>query len=226
MSNHGRNEIARIVLMIAEDAQNAGFMLNERYLHHWFSYVLRIQPELLGSWMLDLSEKNATIALHPEWPTYKKQTGLCYGQYRKENGKYLPNPKGTAGFIDFAIGDYKKPEIGVEFSLKFGWSNEEIVYDFLKLLDRKNPFKTSISLNVILRKDKLAQGGYLEDLQNHISDAYKEAVRRLGNDVAAPDERDLYLIVTEIAQDNSRRHWHFDKASNRFEIGLPQIKFE
>ena len=220
------NEILRIIVDIAESTINRGLIFNERYLHHWFSYVLRIQPEPLGSEMLDLPEKNATITLHPEWPTYKKQTGLHYGQYKKQNGKYFPTSDGTAGFIDFAIGDYKKPEIGVEFSLKFGWSNEEIVYDFLKLLDGKNPFKTSISLNVILRKDKLAQGGYLEDLQNHINDVYKEAVRRLGGDVVAPDERDLYLIVTEIAKDNSRRHWHFDKASNRFEIGLPQIKFE
>lgn len=226
MNGRERNEIARIVLMIAEDAKNVGFMLNERYVHHWFSYLLRIQPEPLGSKMLDLSENNATITLHPEWPTYKRQTGLNYGRYRKQNREFKPNPEGTAGFIDFAIGDYEKPEIGLEFSLKVGWSNEEIVYDFLKLLDRKNPFKTSISLNMIIRKDKLSRGGYLEDLQSHINEAYKEAVRRLGGDVVAPDERDLYLIVTEIAQDNSRRHWHLDKTSNRFEIGLPKIEAE
>lgn len=216
------NEIIRIVVDIAESTTNRGLILNERYLHHCFSYLLQIRWNMLDL----LGEPDEKITLHPEWPTYKKQTGLCYGQYREENRKYLPSQKGTAGFIDFAIGEYVRPEIGVEFSLKHGWSNEEIVYDFLKLLDRKNPFRTSISLNVILRKDKLVQGGYLEDLQNHIDEAYKEAVRRLGDDVVAPDERDLYLIVTEIAQDNSRRHWHFGKASNRFEIGLPQIEAE
>jgi hypothetical protein len=177
--------------------------------------------------MLDLMRKqDERIALHPEWPTYKKQTGLRYGQYRKENGKYIPTQKGTAGFIDFAVGDYREPEIGVEFSLKYGWSNEEIVYDFLKLVDKNNPFSTSISLNMIFRKGKLARGKYLGDLQNHIDDAFREAVRRLGNEVCDLRTRGLYLIVTEVAQDNNRRHWHYDKERNRFEIGLPEFAME
>ena len=79
--------------------------------------------------------------MHPEWPTFKKGTGLKYSKYKKINGKYQPYEEGSAGFIDFAIGDYNEPEIGIEFSLKYGWSNEAIVYDFLKLLDKNNPFK-------------------------------------------------------------------------------------
>jgi hypothetical protein len=42
---------------------------------------------------------------------------------------------GNAGFIDFAIGDYSRPSIGVEFCLKTSWNLEEVVYDFLKLID-------------------------------------------------------------------------------------------
>jgi hypothetical protein len=219
LNDWDKKEIVRIVCEIAESTRHSGLMLNERYLHHCFSYLLQIRWN-----MLDLiGEQDERIALHPEWPTYKKQTGLRYGRYRKENGKYMPTSKGTAGFIDFAVGDYAEPEIGVEFSLKHGWSNEEIVYDFLKLMDKNNSFNTSISLNMIFRKGKLVRGKYLGDLQNHIDDAFKEAVRRLGNEVCDLRTRDLYLIVTEIAQDNNRRHWHYEKGHNRFEIGLPQI---
>lgn len=222
MNNLDKKEIVRIVCAIAESTRHSGLMLNERYLHHCFSHMLQ------NRWnMLDLiGEQNERIALHPEWLTYKKQTGLRYGQYRKENGKYVSTPKGTAGFIDFAVGDYAEPEIGVEFSLKYGWSNEEIVYDFLKLVDKNNPFNTSISLNMIFRKGKLVRGKYLGDLQNHIDDAFREAVRRLGNEVCDLRTRDLYLIVTEIAQDNNRRHWHYEKGNNRFEIGLPEFAME
>ncbi len=74
---------------------------------------------------------------------------------KKENKVYLPNKNGGAGFIDFAIGDYNEPGIGIGFSLKYGWSHEEIVYDFLKLLDKKNPFKVSISFNIIFREKRL-----------------------------------------------------------------------
>lgn len=208
-----------MVVDIAESVKHRGQVLNERHLHHCFSHLLQTRWN-----MLDLiGKEDEKITLHPEWPTYKKQTGLCYGRYRKENRKYLPNPKGTAGFIDFAVGEYKKPEVGVEFSVKYGWSNEEIVFDFLKLLHKENPFKTSISLNVIFRKNKLARGGYREDLDNHINEAYREAIRRLDKQVCAPESRDVYLIVTEIAQDNTRRHWHYDKRSKRFESELPQL---
>jgi hypothetical protein len=153
-----KKEIVRIVCAIAESTRHSGLMLNERYLHHCFSHMLQ------NRWnMLDLiGEQNERMALRPEWPTYKKQTGLRYGQYRKKNGKYVSTPKGTAGFIDFAVGDYAEPEIGVEL-LKYGC-----------------------------------------DLRT----------------------RDLYLIVTEIAQDNNRRHWHYEKGNNRFEIGLPEFAME
>lgn len=197
--------------------RHGGLMLNERYLHHFFSHLLQDKHNLL-----DLTGGKGVISLHPEWPTYKKQTNLFYGRYKKENGKYKPNVDGTAGFIDFAIGDYRKPDIGIEFSLKYGWSNEEIVYDFLKLLDEKNPFNASISFNVILREGKLVKGKSLRNLEEHMNEAFREAVNRLNNERCDPS-RELHLIVTEIDKDNNRRLWHYDRASSKFRKGLPVI---
>ncbi|MCD6506565.1 hypothetical protein J7M22_08050, partial [Candidatus Poribacteria bacterium] len=128
--NDSRRDVLKVILEIAQSIKYGGLMLNERYLHHFFSHILQKKYN-----MLNLSGDNGNITLHPEWPTYKEQTKLDYGRYKKVNGKYYPDKNGTAGFIDFAIGDYNKPDIGIEFSLKYGWSHEEIVYDFLKLLD-------------------------------------------------------------------------------------------
>lgn len=192
-------------------------MLNERYLHHYFSHQLQDKYKLLN-----LTDSNEVIILHPEWPTYKMRTNLKYGRYKKENKIYLPNKNGSAGFIDFAIGDYNKPDIGIEFSLKYGWSDEEIVYDFLKLLDKMNPFKVSISLNVIFREKRLVREGHLRNLVKHMNEAYKKAVRRLSTNIC-DDSRELYFIVTEIDKDNNRRHWHYVRKSNEFIEGLPVI---
>ena len=208
-------DVLKVILEIAQLTKYRGLMLNERYLHHFFSHLLQEKCNLLN-----LTGDNAAIILHPEWPTYKKQTGLFYGRYRKENGKYRPNANGTAGFIDFAIGDYNKPDIGIEFSLKYGWSNEEIIYDFLKLLDKKNPFNASISFNIILRQRRLIKGGYLRNLEKYMNNAYREAVNRLNEDVC-DSVRELYLIVSEINGDNNRRHWHYDRRRSRFKDGLP-----
>ena len=215
MNNLRIKDALKVILEIAQSTKYGGLMLNERYLHHFFSHLLQEKYNLLN-----LTRDNAAVVLHPEWPTYKKQTGLAYGQYRKEKGKYKPNANGRAGFIDFAIGDYNKPDVAIEFSLKYGWSNEEIVYDFLKLLDKKNPFSVSISFNIILRQRRLVKGGYLRDLEKHMNNAYREAVNRLNNDVC-DNSRELYLIVTEIDKRNNRRHWHYDRTKSEFKDGLP-----
>lgn len=215
MNSAATKNVLKVNLEIAQSTKYRGLMLNERYLHHCFSHLLQEKYNLLN-----LTGDNAAIILHPEWPTFKKQTGLVYGRYRKENGKYKPNANGTAGFIDFAIGDYNKPDIAIEFSLKYGWSNEEIVYDFLKLLDKKNPFNASISFNIIVRQRRLVKGGRLRDLEKHMNNAYVEAVKRLNNEVC-DNSRELYLIVSEMDKDNNRRHWHYDRARDRFKDGLP-----
>jgi hypothetical protein len=83
----------KVILEIAQSTKYGGLMLNERYLHHFFSRLFQEKYNLLS-----LTRDNAAIILHPEWPTYKKQTRLVDGRYRRENGKYKPNVNGRAGF--------------------------------------------------------------------------------------------------------------------------------
>lgn len=207
------NDVLTILGEIATSIQYNGFVLNERYLHHYFSH--RIQEKYP---IMNLLEQETILKLHPEWPTYKETTQISYGRYRKEGKYYQPNSNGTAGFIDFAMGDYDKPTIGIEFSLKYGWANEEIVYDFLKMLDDKNPFFASISLNIIFRKNGLVSGGYLRDLEVHMNNACKEAIRRLDKSVCDFSTRKIYFMIIEIDQDNQRRDWAFDPTERRFKI--------
>lgn len=125
---------------------------------------------------------------------------------------------GGAGFIDFAIGSYSAPEIGVEFSLKMGWCNEEVIYDFLKLIDCRNPFKVAFSHNLIIRDNRLSRGAGLHDLDEHINDALDHAIHRLDG-VWCGRTRDLRFTVSEIACDG-RRHWYYSPSSKRFLAGL------
>lgn len=60
------------------------------------------------------------LRLHPEWPTFKKKTGVPFAKYRKVAGKYMPLPSGGPGFVDFGVGAYSRPLIGVEFTLRLG----------------------------------------------------------------------------------------------------------
>ena len=119
-------DVLGVILEIVQSIQYNGKRFNERYLHHYFSHLLQEKYHLLN-----LTENIWEITFHPEWPTYKQQTGLNFGRYKRKNNKYQPAPSGTAGFIDFAIGNYDSPDIGIEFSLKYGWSKEEIVFEDL-----------------------------------------------------------------------------------------------
>ena len=69
----------------------------------------------------------------------------------------LRSPTGRTATCPF-IGSYDAPKIGVEFSLKTGWDDEEVVYDFLKVLDPRTPFTTTFSHNLIIRENNLAAG--------------------------------------------------------------------
>lgn len=211
------NDVKKIIINMATKINHQGLILNERYLHHTFSHQIQLQHKYF-----DIPKEN--ILLHPEWPTYKKQTEIFCGKYRKNKStkKYEINPKGTAGFIDFAIGVYNEPEIGIEFSLKYGWSHEEIVYDFIKLLDRKNPFKASISFNAIFRKNHLVKGKNKVNLQNRINEAFKEATKRLSDNIC-DNSRDIFFLITEIDREHRRRHWYFNDFKGNFKIDLPDF---
>ena len=186
-----------------------GLLLNERYLHHFLSY--RLQEQTGG---LDLTQEADRLKVHPEWPTFKMSTEIACGRYRATDGKYKPVDDGTAGFIDFALGDYKTPEIGIEITLKAGWAHEEIVYDFVKLLDGRNPFTSVISLNVMLRPNGVATGGRRDLLHRRMLEAYEEAVTRLG-DWVCDRTRERFLVVLELSPD-TRKFWYFDPGSKDF----------
>jgi hypothetical protein len=190
--------------------------LNERYIHHLVTH--RLQSRFA---CLELAEPHDLLALHPEWPTVKRSSRISYAKYRKVSGRYLPvelEKEGSAGFIDFASGYYSAPDIGVELSLKKGWCHEEVTYDFLKLIDRRNPFKVAFSHNLIIRENNLARGTSRQDLEDHINAALQEAIGRL-KPIGCAETRDLRFMVSEIAT-HERAHWHYDPASGRFIAGL------
>jgi hypothetical protein len=115
-----------------------------------------------------------------------------------------------AGFVDFAIGPYSQPELAVEFSAKFGWDHEEVTYDFVKLLDRRNPFRVGFAHVVILRDKNLATDGGRDHLEERMQAALVDAKRRL-DIIGWDNKRDLRLIISEIAT-HERRHWTYDSA--------------
>lgn len=209
-------DLLRVLLAATHDVlmiQNCGRMLNERYLHHFMSH--RMQQEMA---LLNLHGATSELTLHPEWPTWKKGTGIRCGQYRgtKKNGgkRYYPVtlPKSGAGFIDFAMGCYDQPFVGIELTLKESWGHEEIVYDLVKLLDERNRcFKAVISCNILLRHKGLSEGSNKQRLQSRMCEAYDEAIARLG-DLACTGDRRRIFLVTEVAE-NGRRHWYRDEES-------------
>jgi len=186
-----------------------GPMMNERYLHHHLSFKLQ---QIIGG--LDLFKDASTIKIHPEWPTCKKSTNLSYGKYRKIGGEYLPVADGSAGFIDFALGNYNKPEIGIELTFKVhGFSREELVYDFVKLLDSRNPFTYAYSLNIIYH-DKQAEKGRLGNFEDTISNLMIETKLRLGD--LLKEGRYHFFIITEVDTDNKRQHWLKNHSMSNF----------
>jgi hypothetical protein len=187
-----------------------GPMMNERYVHHFLSHRMQ---QLAGGPILDLLV-DGDLSIHPEWPTFKQSTHLSYGRYRRVEGLYQPVADGTAGFIDFALGDYAAPRIAIEVSLKNGWSREEIAYDFVKLMDRRNPFTDVISCNILHRPNGVARGGDRLALLEAMRSAYREATARLGDQVCEP-ARTRRFVFTEIAP-NTRRHWWFDAETQDF----------
>ena len=132
--------------------------------------------------------------------------------------KYHIAEEGSGGQIDFAIGHYAKPEIGIEFKLTNGWTNEGIVFDYLKLMHNKNPFHAVISYCVILREYTQVGGGYLKRLTEHIKSALDESIRRLGNEIAM--DRKVLLLISEIDSHGNRTHWHCDNTAKGFKDGI------
>jgi hypothetical protein len=203
--------------------------LNERYLHHFFSHQLQsIKP-----CPMPLLDPTTPLRFHPEWPTYKKATGIDCGKYRETDGRYLPVDTGNktdggywpvdsgkeGGFVDFALGPYLTPEVGVEFKLLGGWQAKGVVFDYVKLLDRRNPFKAVVSVVVLLRPNGLAAAGRKEAICDAINLAYQEAVRRLDHGPFSPvADRLQRFVVTELGP-KERRHWYNGSVGGSFVEG-------
>jgi hypothetical protein len=124
---------------------------------------------------------------------------------------------GSCGHFDFALGDYNNPIIGIEFKWLYGWDKNAITFDFLKCLDNKLPFSSRVSYNVIIRKNNLSGPGNKTNLENAMENAFKIAKERLDirNAFLNMNEKDVYLIITEIGK-NGKRHWFYEKKQDEF----------
>lgn len=197
------NRLAHIADSINNDQR-----LNEKYLHQYFSGIL--QTELSAINLMEFKSNS----VYPDWPTVDDTCGVQFSKYLfdQKKKKFFKNKVGKAGIIDFAIGQYSSPETAIEFSLNFGWENETIVFDFLKLLDPDNPFKNVYSLNIILRKKDIAKGQDYHSLLRKLNKTIKTVQERLTTHI--DPTRNYYFIVTEVSSlrnnynANFRKHWY------------------
>lgn len=207
------NSIATAML---ENMVFHGLQTNERYLHHFFSHRLQVQHPRL----MDLVGNTSSMRLHPEWPTYKEATGIDCGRYQEVNGRYQAQDVGRkGGFVDFALGEYASPCVGIEFKQILGWQAEGIVFDYMKLLDGRNPFAAVVQITVMIRPNGLSSGGRRRSFHNSMNNAYVEAIGRLAQNPSStsPVNRMRRLIVTELAP-TERRHWYNDANTEFVEV--------
>lgn len=191
------------LLELASTVCCADRRLNERHLHHWFSYVMQ-------SHGLSLGLRDSEPILHPEWPTYKERTCIAYARYKRhdlqQTREYRVDDRGVAGYLDFAIGPYEAPLVGVEMTLKRGWAHEEIVFDLMKLLHPSMPFAFAASLNVLLAPDRPVFRG-LRSGQVLIPAAFETAMRRLRSAGRGGGVRRLLALFVEVPGSGDRCVW-------------------
>ena len=188
---------------------------NERYLHHHVS--MRFQDSGL---ILDITGRRASN-LHPEWPTFKQCSGITFAAYATVDRELVATLDGKrGGKIDFALGDYDRPSVGIEFWLGRSWNKRAVMDDFYKLLDPRNPFLLAVSHNIILRPNDLARGNDLEKLESGIIWAYEAIAPRLIQVAPLRVERTVIFLVTEVARNGERRHWSLNSSTSTFERGL------
>lgn len=184
-----------IIQEMAQGIVLPGWNLNERHLHHFFTFRLQQGQDLLA-----LTKDDKSHLLHPEWPT--SQTGALYAT---KDERHVPCAAGSSGFIDFALGEFAAPDIAVEFCLTTSLGKtaiERITFDYLKLLDANNPFAVALSWSLIL-------GGPKASVKDDLATACKDAQDRLAAfGRSCPSSRKLRFVATEILSDGSRQHWH------------------
>jgi hypothetical protein len=168
--------------------------------------VIAILTEICGATIIPNHSQNERYLHHYFSRKIQKYYPICYNDVI--TSKLHPEwPTSSAGFIDFAIGNYLHPEIAIEFKAGFGWETEGIVFDFMKLMDTANPFKECISFNIIYR-DK----GLSRDLDTTKVNEAKDIFifqTRLGCRLAK--DRKFQFWIVEIAnQGTQKRIWYMD----------------
>ena len=155
---------------------------NERYLHHYFSHKLQSKYEI---------SFDGKSLIHPEWATAKKGTARN-AKYKEGRKHYLVDQtNGTSGFIDLAVGNLDNPEIAIEFKMSESLDTKGIEYDYLKLLDGRNPFTKSVSIVVLYGRKSKSMTIYSE----HLPSCVKDAVQRLNeNGIQARSEFAFFVI--------------------------------
>ncbi len=184
---------------------------NERYLHHKFSYLVQKESGF------EINVTDAPSKFHPEWATSikGKRDGGFYA--RNDNG-YEPRDKrkdskddskgGNPGFIDFAIGDFDKPEYAVEFKMAKNMDAKGFAFDYMKLLDNRNKFKEVISLSVVLgRKTKLE----VDDINSNLEDA----IKKLGKEYLSKDRKVLFYVI-QINEGGEPNEWKCTDVETKF----------
>ncbi len=214
------NIICNIAKNVVNNQKNL-LMFNERYLHHYFSKEVQNNG-------IDLNICGGNIMIFPEWPTFKKYREKNFAKYKciKEKANNEENIKkkciptkdinknyGSAGFIDFAIGSYNAPKIGIEFKYLTDWNNEAVTFDFLKLADKRNPFEVAIWFGLIFREN-----GFSKKLTEKIfRSAFCEALDRLNNiedNKKRTLERTMFICALEVDNNNKRVCFLCEKNDN------------
>lgn len=180
-----------------------GPYLTSHYLHHFFSCrVHQSLPELTN-----LLDSAAPIYFHPDWPLQKKvspaECGTCSNSDAHagvEAGLY-----GEA--VGFAFGAYAAPEIAVEIKLIARPQLGDLVSDYVKLLDGRNPFKLVVQAAIMMRPDGLPDAEEKDRVALGINLANDMARQSLDHELMRPKaSRVHYFVLTELAP-AARRHW-------------------
>lgn len=221
---------------------------NERYLHHELSRRLQVEhsvvvcpkdgsrhtanlhPEWPTFKMGDKRSKSAEQRPLIPFAKYRR-LGIDDGLRRDEQLErsnrntrvYCPvavqtkNAKG--GFVDFALGDYRSPRLGVELTHQFDWNGEAFAYDVVKLLDKRVPFEAVYSLNFVLRYKQLSRMGAGDNFRAAMDDAAVKAVRRLNaREQLCGDRRRVWIVVVELAANHERKIWHLTPEGFKSEV--------
>lgn len=172
-------------------------ILHERYLHHYFSFKYQKQFPNVNVLCEDGVHEQEE-SLHPEWPTCKKATGIKAGRYVKDRPE---SEVGSSGHIDFAVGSYLKPWLGIEFKLGSGWQTKAVRFDLVKLMDPLNPFEKTVSFTLLIR-DRLS--GAHTAVERAILETYRQAVEAVKKVGGTNGARAIWYVVAEVAPEGRR----------------------